>query len=82
MAEVQLRIVDKPRPFLMEKPLSNTDARSRVSTRAQVKNLTRDLQGTPTQLAHDEIAARSPEGGALTFWEKPWGSRLEGNKTS
>ena len=82
MAEVQLRIVDKPRPFLMGKPLSSTDARSRVSTRAQVKNLTRDLQGTSTQLAHDEIAARGPEGGALTFWEKSWGSKLEGNKTS
>ena len=64
MAEGQLRIVDKPRPFLMEKPLSNTDARSRVSTRAQVKNLTRDLQGTSTHVAHDQIAARSPEGGA------------------
>ena len=82
MAEVQLRNVDNPKPFLMEKSLSNIDARLRVSTRAQVKNLTRALQGTSTHVAHDQIAARSPEGGALTFWEKSWGSRLEGNKTS
>ena len=32
-------IVRKPRVFLMDEPLSNLDAKLRVSTRAQIKNL-------------------------------------------
>ena len=75
MAEVQLRNVDNPKPFLMEKSLSNIDARLRVSTRAQVKNLTCDLQGTSTHVAHDQIAARSPEGGRADVLGKVLGQQ-------
>ena len=32
-------IVRKPKEFLMDEPLSNLDAKLRVSTRAQIKNL-------------------------------------------
>ena len=37
-------IVREPNVFLMDEPLSNLDAKLRVSTRAQIKNLSHELK--------------------------------------
>ncbi|OED50251.1 ABC transporter ATP-binding protein [Rhodobacteraceae bacterium (ex Bugula neritina AB1)] len=50
-------IVRKPKVFLMDEPLSNLDAKLRVSTRAQIKNLSHDLQATTIYVTHDQIEA-------------------------
>ncbi len=50
-------IVRKPKVFLMDEPLSNLDAKLRVSTRAQIKNLTHDLAATTIYVTHDQIEA-------------------------
>jgi multiple sugar transport system ATP-binding protein len=50
-------IVRKPKVFLMDEPLSNLDAKLRVSTRAQIKNLAHDLQVTTVYVTHDQIEA-------------------------
>lgn len=50
-------IVRKPKLFLMDEPLSNLDAKLRVSTRAQIKNLSHDLQATTIYVTHDQIEA-------------------------
>jgi len=50
-------IVRKPKAFLMDEPLSNLDAKLRVSTRAQIKNLTHDLAVTTIYVTHDQIEA-------------------------
>lgn len=50
-------IVRKPKVFLMDEPLSNLDAKLRVSTRAQIKNLTHDLAVTTIYVTHDQIEA-------------------------
>lgn len=50
-------IVRKPAAFLMDEPLSNLDAKLRVSTRAQIKNLTHDLSVTTIYVTHDQIEA-------------------------
>lgn len=50
-------IVRKPKVFLMDEPLSNLDAKLRVSTRAQIKNLTHDLEATTIYVTHDQIEA-------------------------
>ncbi|HAT86389.1 MAG TPA: ABC transporter ATP-binding protein, partial [Rhizobiales bacterium] len=47
-------IVRKPKVFLMDEPLSNLDAKLRVSTRAQIKNLTHDLEATTIYVTHDQ----------------------------
>ncbi|NNL34309.1 MAG: ATP-binding cassette domain-containing protein, partial [Silicimonas sp.] len=39
-------IVREPNVFLMDEPLSNLDAKLRVSTRAQIKNLSHELKVT------------------------------------
>jgi len=39
-------IVREPNVFLMDEPLSNLDAKLRVSTRAQIKNLNQELKVT------------------------------------
>jgi len=49
--------VRKPKVFLMDEPLSNLDAKLRVSTRAQIKNLTHDLAVTTIYVTHDQIEA-------------------------
>ena len=43
--------------FLMDEPLSNLDAKLRVSTRAQIKNLQHELQVTTIYVTHDQIEA-------------------------
>ena len=50
-------IVREPNVFLMDEPLSNLDAKLRVSTRAQIKNLSHELQITTVYVTHDQIEA-------------------------
>lgn len=50
-------IVRQPTVFLMDEPLSNLDAKLRVSTRAQIKNLQHELKVTTVYVTHDQIEA-------------------------
>lgn len=50
-------IVREPNAFLMDEPLSNLDAKLRVSTRAQIKNLSHELNVTTVYVTHDQIEA-------------------------
>jgi len=50
-------IVRRPNVFLMDEPLSNLDAKLRVSTRAQIKNLSHELKVTTVYVTHDQIEA-------------------------
>ncbi|WP_297106298.1 sn-glycerol-3-phosphate ABC transporter ATP-binding protein UgpC [uncultured Devosia sp.] len=50
-------IVREPNAFLMDEPLSNLDAKLRVSTRAQIKNLHHALKTTTIYVTHDQIEA-------------------------
>ena len=50
-------IVREPQVFLMDEPLSNLDAKLRISTRAQIKNLQHELSTTTIYVTHDQIEA-------------------------
>ncbi len=50
-------IVRDPNAFLMDEPLSNLDAKLRVSTRAQIKHLHHTLRRTTIYVTHDQIEA-------------------------
>ncbi len=50
-------VVREPTVFLMDEPLSNLDAKLRVSTRAQIKNLQHELHATTIYVTHDQIEA-------------------------
>ena len=50
-------VVREPKVFLMDEPLSNLDAKLRVSTRAQIKNLSHELAVTTIYVTHDQIEA-------------------------
>lgn len=50
-------IVREPNVFLMDEPLSNLDAKLRVSTRAQIKHLHHEMQVTTLYVTHDQIEA-------------------------
>src|SRR5512139_1350625 len=50
-------IVRKPQVFLMDEPLSNLDAKLRVSTRTQIAKLQRDLGVTTVYVTHDQTEA-------------------------
>jgi len=50
-------LVRKPNVFLMDEPLSNLDAKLRVSTRAQIKHLQNKLKITTIYVTHDQIEA-------------------------
>ncbi|MEB3197183.1 MAG: sn-glycerol-3-phosphate ABC transporter ATP-binding protein UgpC [Candidatus Sericytochromatia bacterium] len=50
-------IVRNPQVFLMDEPLSNLDAKLRVSMRAEIKKLHRDLQTTFVYVTHDQTEA-------------------------
>ncbi len=50
-------IVRQPTAFLMDEPLSNLDAKLRVSTRAQIKHLQHTLKVTTIYVTHDQIEA-------------------------
>ncbi|MGF1474773.1 MAG: ABC transporter ATP-binding protein [Geminicoccaceae bacterium] len=50
-------IVRTPKVFLMDEPLSNLDAKLRVSMRAELKHLSHQLQITTVYVTHDQIEA-------------------------
>jgi multiple sugar transport system ATP-binding protein len=50
-------IVRTPTVFLMDEPLSNLDAKLRVSMRAEIKRLQHDLKITTVYVTHDQIEA-------------------------
>ncbi|QNE90038.1 sn-glycerol-3-phosphate ABC transporter ATP-binding protein UgpC [Corynebacterium incognita] len=50
-------IVRNPAVFCMDEPLSNLDAKLRVSTRAQISNLQRRLGTTTVYVTHDQTEA-------------------------
>ncbi len=50
-------IVREPQVFLMDEPLSNLDAKLRVSTRAEIAALQRRLGITTFYVTHDQVEA-------------------------
>ena len=50
-------IVREPQAFLMDEPLSNLDAKLRVSMRAELARLQRDLRVTTLYVTHDQTEA-------------------------
>jgi len=50
-------IVREPQVFLMDEPLSNLDAKLRVSTRTQIATLQRRLGTTTVYVTHDQVEA-------------------------
>lgn len=52
-------IIREPRVFLMDEPLSNLDAKLRVQTRAQIRDLQQRLGTTTIYVTHDQEEALS-----------------------
>ncbi|OCW87968.1 sugar ABC transporter ATP-binding protein [Nocardia farcinica] len=50
-------IVRRPKVFCMDEPLSNLDAKLRVSTRAQIAAMQRELGITTLYVTHDQVEA-------------------------
>ena len=50
-------LVRKPRVFLMDEPLSNLDAKLRVTMRAELKHLHHELKITTMYVTHDQMEA-------------------------
>jgi multiple sugar transport system ATP-binding protein len=50
-------IVRQPQVFLMDEPLSNLDAKLRLTMRAQLKHIQRQLKTTTIYVTHDQIEA-------------------------
>ncbi|SDU84514.1 ABC transporter ATP-binding protein [Gordonia westfalica] len=50
-------IVRRPKVFCMDEPLSNLDAKLRVSTRAQIAAMQRELGVTTLYVTHDQVEA-------------------------
>ncbi len=50
-------IVRQPQVFLMDEPLSNLDAKLRLTMRAQLKHIQNELQTTTVYVTHDQIEA-------------------------
>lgn len=50
-------IVRRPQVFCMDEPLSNLDAKLRVSTRSQISGLQRQLGTTTVYVTHDQVEA-------------------------
>jgi multiple sugar transport system ATP-binding protein len=50
-------IVRNPRVFLLDEPLSNLDAKLRLSTRIQIARLQRSLRATMIYVTHDQVEA-------------------------
>jgi multiple sugar transport system ATP-binding protein len=50
-------IVRHPQVFLMDEPLSNLDAKLRLTMRAQLKHIQKRLQTTTVYVTHDQIEA-------------------------
>jgi multiple sugar transport system ATP-binding protein len=50
-------VVREPQVFLMDEPLSNLDAKLRLSMRAQLKHIQKKLETTTVYVTHDQIEA-------------------------
>ncbi|MFM2035580.1 MAG: hypothetical protein RL459_845 [Pseudomonadota bacterium] len=50
-------IVRNPRVFLMDEPLSNLDAKLRVTARAEIKSLSEELGVSTVYVTHDQVEA-------------------------
>ena len=50
-------IVRKPKVFLFDEPLSNLDAKMRVSTRTEISKLHARLGATMIYVTHDQVEA-------------------------
>jgi multiple sugar transport system ATP-binding protein len=50
-------LVRRPKLFLLDEPLSNLDARLRVSVRVELKRLHQQIQGTILYVTHDQVEA-------------------------
>jgi multiple sugar transport system ATP-binding protein len=50
-------LVRKPAVFLLDEPLSNLDAKLRLSTRVEIAKLHRDIDATMLYVTHDQIEA-------------------------
>ena len=50
-------VVRNPQVFLMDEPLSNLDAKLRLTMRAQLKHIQRELETTTVYVTHDQIEA-------------------------
>jgi multiple sugar transport system ATP-binding protein len=50
-------IVRNPRVFLLDEPLSNLDAKLRLSTRIEIARLQRSLKATMIYVTHDQVEA-------------------------
>ncbi len=50
-------VVRHPQVFLMDEPLSNLDAKLRLTMRAQLKHIQRKLEATTVYVTHDQIEA-------------------------
>ncbi len=50
-------IVRTPKVFLMDEPLSNLDAKLRVTMRGEIKRLSRELRVTTIYVTHDQVEA-------------------------
>ena len=50
-------LVRKPQVFLLDEPLSNLDAKLRMSTRTEIARLHRNLEATMIYVTHDQIEA-------------------------
>lgn len=50
-------LVRNPKIFLMDEPLSNLDAKLRITMRAEIKRLVSDLKITTIYVTHDQIEA-------------------------
>ena len=53
-------IVREPNMFPLDEPLSNLDARLRVSTRTQIMNLNHELKVTTVFVTHDQVETMMP----------------------
>src|SRR6185312_12450820 len=50
-------LVREPAAFLMDEPLSNLDAKLRVQTRSEIKQLQRQVGTTTVYVTHDQVEA-------------------------
>jgi sn-glycerol 3-phosphate transport system ATP-binding protein len=50
-------IVRRPKAFLFDEPLSNLDAKLRVSTRVEIRKLQKELATTSIYVTHDQLEA-------------------------
>jgi len=50
-------LVRRPRLFLLDEPLSNLDARLRISVRLELKRLHQQIKGTILYVTHDQVEA-------------------------